>query len=98
MFVESNLGMEVIVESTRTDLQIVPLVPDALGNYDLEAARAEVWPRGADYALHLGCVTLKLKGNKQPTKIQGIRLWRAGDTLSSMLHAVRILPLALVVG
>ena len=52
------------------------LVPDADGDYDLAAARAQVQP-GANYGLLLGTVTLQLRANKTPTKVLGFRAWGA---------------------
>ena len=60
-------------ESVGTAMHIVLLVPDANGDYDLDKARALVRP-GAQYALLLGTVTLRLVGQSgQSERLPGRR-------------------------
>ena len=84
--VESNLAVIDTTTTIGSDLQIIPLIPDEDGNIDLAAARAQVDPPGAEYYLHLGTVDLRLRGDKQATKVKGLRLWTSQDTIVSMLH------------
>ena len=44
VIVETALSTLAEDSSVGTDLQIIPLVPDVEGNYDLAAARALVFP------------------------------------------------------
>ena len=46
VFVESNLAIKDTPNTVGQDLQIIPLVPDHAGNYDLAVARAHVDPPG----------------------------------------------------